>query len=156
MAGEITEFYFQEEDAGNMVKDAMRECLAKEGEEEACLKGRRAKFAEVYGEEGAQGVEAILEGLFHVGAAVWKHCADKDKDSLKECAGQVLQYIKDSEDCDDHCDQFIDLFGEKGAECEELKMKDGPKERSEENTEAKRILRQLNRLASLRVNNYKK
>ena len=156
MAGEITEFYFQEEDAGNMVKDAMRECLAKEGEEEACLKGRRAKFAEVYGEEGAQGVEAILEGLFHVGAAVWTHCADKDKDSLKECAGKVLQYIKDSEDCDAECDQFIDLFGEKGAECEELKMKNGPKERSEENTEAKRILRQLNRLASLRVNNYKK
>lgn len=155
MAGEITEFYFEDENAGNMVKGAMGECLAKEGQEEACLKGKRAKFAEIYGEEGAKGVEAILEGLFHVGAAIWEHCADQGKDGLKECAGKVLQYIKDSEDCDEECDVFIDLFGEKGAECEELKMKDRPKERSEENTEAKRILRQLNRLQSLRVN-YKK
>lgn len=196
MAGEITEFYFDNKVAGKMVKDAMRECLAQKGNEEKCLLGKRKDFAEVYVEEGAKGIDAILGGLIHVGTAVLQHCGGLENYAMKICAGYVLQGIKNHFTCTEQCDVFIDLFGEKAAECEELDLlgpkegkeghkesgegskesgegsqesgeeskesgqgsqgsKDGSQE-SEEEREVKRILGELKRLRSFRIDKYKK
>lgn len=183
MAGEITEFYFDNEEAGEMVKGAMRECLEQKDNKEKCFLDKRKEFVEVYGENAAKGIDAILGGLVHVGTAVLQHCGGLEKYALKICAGHVLQGFKDHYACDEKCDVFIDLFGEKGAECEELDMIEGSKEGKEGNKESgkgskesqegsqesdegsqeseaeretKRILGELQRLRSVRIGKYKK
>ena len=142
IAAEVTKFYFKSEEAGDMVHDMMKECLKDKATEDACL-NEKAKFAEKFGEDGAKAAQDIMHGLAEVGKFVDSQCK-VPKEEMAKCAGNVIQMIKDSGECDANCATFLDLFGQKGAECEEKEMEEDKK------SSIKRLLGELCKLNSIR------
>ena len=145
IAAEVTEYFFKSEEAGDMVHDMMKECLKDKATEDACLNEKKAKFAEKFGEDGAKAAQEIMHGLAEVGKFVDSQCK-VPKEEMAKCAGDAIQMIKDSGECDADCATFVDLFGQKGAECEEMEME----EEEDKKSSIKRLLGELRKLNAIR------
>lgn len=146
IAAEVIEFYFKNEEAGDMVHDMMKECLKDKATEDECLNKKKAKFAEKFGEDGAKVAQDIMHGLAEIGKFVDSQCK-VPKEEMAKCAGDAIQMIKDSGECDADCATFVDLFGQKGAECEEKEMEE---EEEDKKSSIKRLLGELRKLNAIR------